>query len=240
MLRSHTTAPQSTAANGCGLAIAMLLLCAGCDEDDELRGTSIRGRSTVGLFEPGDPPDVDADVQGPPRVCDDPVIPASDAGVDLPGTLTVTFTTQPPPGAESKYDLIPGERRTFGAVWVEDDIGRFVKTLEQWGTKVFVFGDISAYFRRRPLTNCPIDVMSKATLTAHIQHVLPWDGKDLNGHVVKDGTYKLRMQVAIDSNLNHAMPPLAFDIVKGRMPWTLSPLPEPPQTGMTISYVPGP
>jgi hypothetical protein len=217
-----------------GGGVLLSALCTGCADESAVR-TRTDPLTTVGLFEPTEPRDGGYDA-GPPPKCPSMYIPEDDAGVHPGGMLAIDFTTAGPPGAVSQFDKIPGENRTFGAVWLEDDMGRFVKTLEYWGLTQFTLGSLNIYFGVRPIRGCTMDVMAQPTITMHRPHALVWDGKDLNGHVVPDGNYKLTMQIQIDEL--HRMDPVVLAIVKGRMPWTLQPPPAPPQVGMTLTYTP--
>jgi hypothetical protein len=114
------------------------------------------------------------------------------------GTLTVTFTTQ-----------VIGQLwqpANVGAVWIErvdpaapDDFtkDRFVRAIEIWaGLRL---PSLETYETRTCSNFEPAfdpDAIVTPTLADHTKmHTSMWDGKDINGQVVPDGTYKVFVEV---------------------------------------------
>jgi hypothetical protein len=81
--------------------------------------------------------------------------------------------------------------RNVGAIWVQDQNGKLIKSLEVW-----------AATRRRYLTRyasalagAAVDVTASATLSSHRAHHATWDLKDKTGVSVAPGTYTLVMEL---------------------------------------------
>ena len=118
-------------------------------------------------------------------------MPASPASAQ--GTLTVTYTTQSHNGPYAPAHVV--------VVWVEDDAGNFVRTIDRW-----------AGVRRQHLVAwtqkagaADADAVSGATRISHTQPLTKvWDLRDRQGQEVPDGTYTIRMELA-DSNANQAL-----------------------------------
>jgi hypothetical protein len=82
--------------------------------------------------------------------------------------------------------------KNVGAIWVEDNSGAYVRSLEVW-----------AGIRKRDLRlyvaslggHSDTDVVTSATLTKHRAHEVKWDLKDYSGNQVDPGKYKLLVEV---------------------------------------------
>lgn len=81
--------------------------------------------------------------------------------------------------------------RNAGAIWIEDDEGAWVKTLERWGERrakwLTVFNEASG--------GDVTDAITSATLPMHRVHDVTWDLTDRNGCAAPDGAYVLRMEL---------------------------------------------
>jgi hypothetical protein len=234
------------AANSSLLLFGCLLF--GCTDDGtRLGGTRISGQ--VGAYEPTDRRDTGVEA-GPVGKCMWDSIDGDADGGAAPksseprthGTLTVSFTTTPPanapPGAGT-YDLKNGETSpNYGAVWVQDPMGRYVKTIELWGKK-FLLSGLTFYITKR--VNCPaddVDTVSRATPPDHQLHRLTWDLESQNNSVIPDGMYELWLYTQIDENVAHSNPPVIVPFAKGGTAWTQTIAPAPPLTGLTMTYTP--
>jgi hypothetical protein len=217
------------------LAALCCLVAVGC-RDDNLSSARL---ANVGLYTPGDAGAVDSGAE-PMLGCMNPPLPqsADDAGVtDLAGSLSIAFATNLPHG---NYDLeVPQPFWNAGVVWIEDDKGHYVKTLEYWKAVKFPLA-MKGYLFKSLRYNCPLDmdVVATATLRAHQAHMAMWNGKDANGHVVPDGNYKLMIEVQIDET--HIQPINSVPFMKGRTPSMQSPA-DGSLTGLmgvTLTYTP--
>jgi len=150
------------------------------------------------------------------------------------GTLSVNFTTA---FMQGTFDKVPDSHVNYGAVWIEDSMGRYVRGLEHWAVKYPL--SLKVFVAHQGLVcSDAADVVTKPTLTVHGPHQATWNGTDRSNHVVPDGTYKLWVEVQIDEI--HPQAALSIDIVKGREPWMNSV----PQMGavqsLTLMYTPTP
>jgi hypothetical protein len=82
--------------------------------------------------------------------------------------------------------------RNIGAIWIEDDHGKWVKTLALWAhiRQVYLY-----QFKAASRGNT-VDAVTSATLAQHIAHKVSWNMSDAAGAVVPDGRYHVRIEVA--------------------------------------------
>jgi hypothetical protein len=104
------------------------------------------------------------------------------------GTLTFNYTT-PVPGSNAKQNVL--------AVWIENSNGTFIKTrCRYWGNGT---NDHLPAWKSKSGQNT-VDAISGATLksttnpTAFGAKTITWNGTDVNGNVVTDGTYKVLVE----------------------------------------------
>lgn len=115
------------------------------------------------------------------------------------GSLAVSLTT-----SSYKGDYAP---KHVVAVWITNNSGTFVKTLL-----------LNAAARKQHLTNWmsatstgnTTDAVTSATLSSHGVRTCTWNGTDVSGNVVADGTYKLCMEFT-ESNGTGKFASFAFD-----------------------------
>jgi hypothetical protein len=104
------------------------------------------------------------------------------------GSLTVSATTSSYNGNYSPTHVL--------AIWVESSTGTFVKTLK-----------VNAAARKQYLTNWykatsagnSVDALTGATINSHGAVTCKWNGTDVAGAVVGDGTYKVCMEFTEDN-----------------------------------------
>ena len=153
------------------------------------------------------PTEPEAPAEGEPTPADDeaggsmamgPEEPAESAG---PGMLSVEFTSVGPGGRYAP--------RNCGAVWIEDEGGNFVKTIERWtairdrylenwtrasgGWGFSFFGNTSD-------NPDQVDVVTAGTLSRHQMHMSTWNMKNVDGEVVPDGNYTVVVEVTEGSS----------------------------------------
>jgi hypothetical protein len=158
--------------------------------------------------------------------------------------LTFSFTTKAYGG---KYTP-----KNVGAVYVEDASGKWIHTLEYWGSTP---NDthLPAYIAAKApdyalcagldalLGNCtgmyvtmpPADVVTGATINPHRAHTGDsWDLKDASGKVIADGSYNIVVEMAEDelSEKTQKMP-----FTKGAMPVNDMPADTATVTGMKLT-----
>jgi hypothetical protein len=153
-----------------------------------------------------------ADIEGRNR-CDPPGIIGA-PGTE--GTMTVTFTTTSIPGLYAP--------RNCGAVWIEDSLLFFVRTIELWTAEramSLVQWNSRACHVSDTTVTAP-DVVTSATLDKPATHSIKWDTKDFRGKVVPDGVYTLWMQVAVNEIFPEG-PFMTIPVTKGPTPFAVKP-----------------
>lgn len=116
------------------------------------------------------------------------------------------------------------------AIWVEDMQG-FVKTklLRANQRKQYL------YTWRSVSNDNVIDATTGATLTSHQTHTVIWDCTDVDGNIVPDGDYTIR----VEFTEKHAQGPLtAVTFTKGTEEQHLTPSDEDNFINMTLDYIP--
>ena len=130
--------------------------------------------------------------------------------VKTAGTLTIATTT-----ASTDPTDPTGVPTDFGpsncvAIWIEDNNGKFVKTLTEWGitrkSDLVTWKTASSYNitgltvvttvdpKIQPSLPQP-DATTGATLANYGKMSCTWNAKDLTGAVVTDGTYKVKFEI---------------------------------------------
>lgn len=118
-----------------------------------------------------------------------------------PGMLTVAFKSKGPGGRYAP--------RNCGAVWIEDESGDFVKTIERWTAirERYLEHWTSAsggwgfsFFGNTGQNPDQVDVVTAGTLSSHQMHMSTWNMKDVDGEVVPDGKYTVVVEVSEGSS----------------------------------------
>lgn len=141
---------------------------------------------------------------------------AADSGMDVePPAASATVTSLV---AQVTTSAVGGryQPKNIGAIWIEDDAGQVVKTLQIWaGTRRrYLTGYLAAMAGRS------IDVTASATMSRHQTHTVTWDLKDRSGASVAPGTYRVRMELT-DANTTGRSNVVDVDTTQG--PRTLTP-----------------
>lgn len=104
------------------------------------------------------------------------------------GRLTVTLTTGPAGG--------PYAPRNILAIWIEDNSGKFVKTLLAYAnTRKTHLNTWEASTTAVNSTFNVVDATPGATQSSHGTRTCQWNGTDYSGKLVADGDYKIRMEL---------------------------------------------
>lgn len=149
------------------------------------------------------------------------------------GTLTFTFT-----------ETHSGSSKNVLAVWIEDNSNAFVKTrMRYWGNGT---NDHLPSWKTNSNQNV-VDAMTGATRTATTNptafgvKTVVWDGTDINGTVVPDGTYK----VFVESSWNNPEPGgnqhstiIDFAFEKTTTETHITPMGSAYFSGITLDWVP--
>jgi hypothetical protein len=80
------------------------------------------------------------------------------------------------------------------AVWVEDDMGKAVRTLAVWGNAPKYLKDLNDWWKIGKGDAALIRAVTRATRGPG-KYSLTWDGKDEKGNPVPQGTYTVRVEV---------------------------------------------
>lgn len=137
--------------------------------------------------------------------------------------LTLDFTT-----VTFKGEYAP---KNVGAVWITNDQNVFVKTLERWAVKRSKY---LVKWKAASGSNV-VDAVTGATRSKHGPHSLSWDGTDVSGNLVPDGTYRVYMEF---TEKNGAGPWTSIDVVKGASPADITPADLAAFTGQHVTYTP--
>ncbi|MGD8862059.1 MAG: DUF2271 domain-containing protein [Myxococcales bacterium] len=184
------------------------------------------GGSTEGLLSGEDLAEIEASIEaaGLEDRCELP----ADAPEGTPGMVEVEFETASYGGFYAPLNC--------GAVWIEDDEGRYVATPMIWAgvrrRNIFIWN------ARRCQTDGP-DVISAATLDDHSgTRELSWDTRDHMGRVVPDGSYVLNIEVTEDEFNYGRRAEIPFE--KGTDPVSLSPADTESVMNLMLTYTPMP
>lgn len=142
------------------------------------------------------------------------------------GTLAVSVTTSQVGG--------PYAPRNVLAIWIEDNSGKFVKTLlayantrkihlNTWETSTTTAGSVYN----------TVDAITGATQSAHGTRTCTWNGTDFTGKLMADGDYKVRMELT-DQNATGNV--ASFTISKGPNSQKLTPANVPSFSTVTLNW----
>ena len=116
------------------------------------------------------------------------VLAASWIYAQTEGTLTVTAATSSAGGNYAPKNIV--------AIWIEDQQGNFVKTLLAYAQNRKTH--LNTWEASTTAAGSPfntIDAITGATKTSHATRTCTWNGTDVNGNLVTDGSYKIRMEL---------------------------------------------
>lgn len=128
------------------------------------------------------------------------------------GTLSVSVNTKSTGGNYSPKNVM--------AVWIENNSGKFIKTLLVYGNKRKTH--LNTWESSTSLagsTYNSVDAITGATQTNHGLRTCSWDGTDFSRLTVPDGDYKLRIELT-DKNETGNVASLNF--TKGANPYKLN------------------
>lgn len=224
------------------LGASAIALCCACSEDPVAEPQSTHS-SLLGLYSPGNALGASTPVAGSggaqtteAEINGYFAVPAGNRCEGVPeatgtkgGTLSIEFQTVPLHQMWGPANI--------GAIWIEDSTPaqHYIKTLELWAD---VRRKALYKYGRRACQMAEPDVVSRATLPMPAAHKVMWNGKDLQGHVVPDGLYKLFIEVTeTEANIGSAV---TYDFPKGPMPVMLQPPDAEPHQGLKVTYTPMP
>lgn len=150
-----------------------------------------------------------------------PVLTFSQA---TPGTVSFTITT-----IDNEKKFSPDN---VLAIWVENDGGKFVKTLQVQAAR----RKPHLYTWNTESGGNTVDAISGPTLHSHTPHTVIWNCKDTTGTVVKDGQY----QIVTEYTDEHAQGPIMkVAFTKGTKTIKLVPAKQTFFMDINLVYTPG-
>jgi hypothetical protein len=143
-------------------------------------------------------------------------------------TLSVKVTTA---SAGGRYSP-----RNIGAIWVADQSGNFIRSLEVWAQRRINY--LTLWNSATSKAGTPgnrVDIVSQATLTTHKAHTATWACQDFNDMPVPDGTYRVYFEMTDNSGTG----PNRFEqFTKGPAPVTVTPADNNNFKAIELSYAP--
>lgn len=118
--------------------------------------------------------------------------------------------------------------RNVGAIWIEDESGKFVRTLEHWGARRAKWLEAFLESSAGDLT----DAITGPTLDAHKVHELTWNLKDAAGCEVNTGRYQLRLEMT-DWSGTGVTAAIPFEL--SAQPWSTQPEDQQPFLEMELA-----
>jgi len=144
------------------------------------------------------------------------------------GTLTVTATTSATGGNYAPKNIV--------AIWIEDNQGNFVKTLLAYAQNRRTH--LNTWEASTTAAGSPfnaVDAITGATKTSHATRTCTWNGTDVNGMLVADGNYRLRMELTDKNGTGNFS---TFTFTKGLNPENQTPANVPSFSSISINWVP--
>lgn len=143
------------------------------------------------------------------------------------GTFTLSLNTTSTGGYSPKHLI---------AIWIENSSPGFVKTklLQSKDSNLDHLGQWTS----RTGSNV-VDATTGATLATHGNVTVVWNGTDVNGTVVPDGTYTVWVEMAWASDMTTGKTYSTFTFTKGLSSFHSAPADLTNFTGITLDWVPG-
>lgn len=144
------------------------------------------------------------------------------------GTLTVTTTTSNAGGNYAPRNIV--------AIWIEDEQGNWVKTLLAYAATRKTH--LNTWEASTTAAGSPFnvaDAITGATRNSHDVRTCTWNATNINGTVVPDGVYKVRMELT-DKNATGNFS--TFTFTKGPQGVTHTPSNVPSFSSISINWEP--
>ena len=144
------------------------------------------------------------------------------------GTLSVSVATSATGGNYAPKNIV--------AVWVEDNQGNFVKTLLAYAqTRKTHLNTWEASTTAAGSPFNTVDAITGATKSSHATRTCTWNGTDVSGAIVTDGTYRLRMELTDKNGTGNFS---TFTFTKGPVAESQNPANVPSFSNITIVWEP--
>lgn len=144
------------------------------------------------------------------------------------GSLSVTTTTSNAGGNYAPRNIV--------AIWIEDEQGNWVKTLMAYAAaRITHLNTWEASTSAAGSTYNTVDAITGATRNSHAVRTCSWNGTDVNGNLVPDGTYRLRMELTDKNGTGNYS---SFNFTKGVDPFNITPANVPSFNSISIIWEP--
>jgi len=142
------------------------------------------------------------------------------------GTLSVSVTTSTAGGTYAPRNVL--------AIWIEDNSGKFVKTLLAYAnTRMTHLNTWQASSLAAGQEFNKTDATSGATQSSHGTRACTWNGTDYSGKLMANGDYKVRMELT-DKNATGNI--ASYTFTKGATAQKLTPADVPSFSSVTINW----
>jgi hypothetical protein len=144
------------------------------------------------------------------------------------GTLTVTATTSSAGGNFAPKNIV--------AIWIEDEQGNFVKTLLAYAQNRKTH--LNTWEASTTAAGSPfntVDAITGATKTSHATRTCTWNGTDVNGTLMHDGNYKVRLELTDKNSTGNYS---SFTFTKDTNQLNLTPSNVPSFSSISINWTP--
>lgn len=144
------------------------------------------------------------------------------------GTLTVSAATSAAGGNYAPKNIV--------AIWVEDNQGNFVKTLLAYAQNRKTH--LNTWEASTTAAGSPfntVDAITGATKSSHATRNCTWNGTDVSGALVSDGTYRLRMELTDKNGTGNFS---TFTFTKGPVAENQTPSNVPSFSNISINWEP--
>jgi hypothetical protein len=153
-------------------------------------------------------------------------ITANNSYAQTAGTFTFNITTTST-GGYSPKNLI--------AIWIENNSAAFVKTkLKQ--SSISNLDHLAIWTGKSGYSE--VDATSGATRTAHGPLTVIWNGTDISGNLVPDGTYNVWVEMAWAASLTTGKTSTSFTFTKGSATFHSAPASSTNFSAITLDWVP--
>jgi hypothetical protein len=143
------------------------------------------------------------------------------------GNLSFSVTTTAPSGSYGTKHVM--------AIWIESSSPAFVKTKIMY-SKTSNWDHLATWTSRSG--GNLVDATTGATLATHGVVSLIWNGTDVSGNVVPDGTYNVWVEMAWDASLTTGKTVTSYSFTKGAVSFTSTPPNTANFLGTNITWTP--
>ena len=142
------------------------------------------------------------------------------------GTLSISVATSSTGGNYAPRNVL--------AIWIEDNSGKFVKTLLAYAnTRKTHLNTWEASTTTAGSAFNSVDAITGATQSSHATRTCSWNGTDYTGRLMPDADYKIRMELTDKNTTGNVA---SFTFTKGPNTQKLSPANVPSFSSISINW----